>query len=137
MTYYILIAIAGFLDALNDDFRDRFNRDSRVYRLFRWVHEKTGWHKLWEWYRGTRDGKPPVRFLGIAYDYFHTVKIAKKLLTFVFIPLELFLLADCDIVVAILHAGLGYAWEAGCFVLSYHVILNAKDGDDPTNLATV
>ena len=62
------------MDALGDDFRDRFNSTSIVYRFFHWLRLKTGWHGVWAWYRGTRGGGPPQRFLGFPYDYWHSLK---------------------------------------------------------------
>ena len=72
----IFIALVVFLtmDALGDDWRDRFNSTSYVYRFFHWLRLKTGWHNVWAWYRGTRGGGPPLRFLGIPYDAWHTFK---------------------------------------------------------------
>ena len=126
MTFFILLALAGFLDGLSDDWRDRFNNTSRVYRMFYWLRKKTGWQKMWEWYVGTRSGQEPKRFLFFIYDYWHIVKVVKKLLTFIFIPLSLVTLAEGDLAIAALYAILGYCWEAGVFLFSYHVVLHVE-----------
>lgn len=127
MTFFILLALAGFLDGLNDDWHDRPNAKSRAYRFFSWLSMNLGLTRLFKWYFGTHSGLPPVRFLKICYDYWHTVKIIKKLLTFVFIPLSLFILVDGSWTAAVTFAILGYGWEAGSFLLSYHVILDAGE----------
>ena len=71
----ILAALLLFLamDAVGDDWRDRFNSTSIVYRLFDWLHRKTGWSGLWKWYAGTKEG-PLKRFFGIPYDAWHSFK---------------------------------------------------------------
>ena len=62
------------MDALADDWRDRFNPTSRVYRFFDWLRIKTGQLSAWKWYAGTKFGGEPSRFLGIPYDYWHSLK---------------------------------------------------------------
>ena len=73
MDIFIAIVIFFTARALADDWRDRFNPSSRVYRFFDWLHRKTGWVGLWKWYAGTRDG-PLKRFLKIPYDHWHSLQ---------------------------------------------------------------
>ena len=71
----ILAALLLFfaMDAVGDDWRDRFNSTSIVYRFFDWLRHKAGWDWLWVWYAGTKEG-PLKRFLRIPYDAWHSFK---------------------------------------------------------------
>lgn len=128
MTAYLsIMAVVGILDALNDDWRDRPNgiEDSQADSLFRWLRFKVGWEKLWRWYQGTKLGHKPNRIGPIVWDYWHTVKVAKRLLYGIGAPVALFLLG-ASVSQTVFIAGLGFCVEAAVFVIFYNFILPVK-----------
>ena len=74
MDIFIAIVIFFTARALADDWRDRFNGDSIVYRAFHWFWYRLGWTRLWFWYAGTHSGQPLKRFLKVPYDYWHSLQ---------------------------------------------------------------
>ena len=72
----ILLALMVYfaVDALGDNWRDRTASSTWVEDVFLKIANLLDWPAIWFWYWGTRNGREPKRFLGIAYDYFHTLK---------------------------------------------------------------
>ena len=126
--YYWLLAFAGFLDSLNDDWRDRPNakEDSRVNRFFVWLKEKVGWTGVWRWYEGTKNGQPPMRFWGVAIDFWHSVKIVKLFILVVVAPFVLLPELEGSFWSIAPPLLIGYALEAAVFVLFYNFLWRIK-----------